>query len=197
MDVVTLLSGILDQSPTAICVADPRLPDCPTIYANPAFEALSGYSREDVVGRNCRFLQGPETSASELAGIAMAVRQRIAWDAVLLNYRKDGTPFHNYLLLEPIRFASGPQYILGSQFDFSPETRRTQFAEHFERLRDQIMDDRLVAADMAEDIRASFSKRAQAVVDRLRRYGWDLSQDDLAGAVREPRASPGTAHPTG
>ena len=172
MDVVTLLSGILERSRIAICVADPSQPDCPLIYVNRAFEALSGYDRAEVLGRNCRFLQGLETDARDLAEIRSLVEMKSAGDGVLLNYRKDGSRFHNYLILQPIRFGEGPRYILGSQFDFSPETRQASFDAHLAHLSDQLTDTRLVAPDMAREIRAGFAQRAKTVVERLRRYGW-------------------------
>jgi len=102
----------------AMIITDPRLPDNPIVFANAAFLALSGYDRADVMGRNCRFLQGPKTDRSSVAAIRAAVADRrdIALD--VLNYRKDGSTFWNGLYLSPVTNASGElQFFFASQLD--------------------------------------------------------------------------------
>jgi PAS domain S-box-containing protein len=90
-----------------ITISDPSLPDNPLIYANEGFERLTGYSAEDVVGRNCRFLQGPDTDPDTIEEIREAIRTDSACTVQILNYRKDGTPFWNRLSVTPIRDAAG------------------------------------------------------------------------------------------
>ena len=80
-----------------VTISDASLPDNPIIYANRGFERLTGYSVEDVVGRNCRFLQGVDTDAAAVAEIRESVRGGRECTVQLLNYRKDGTPFWNRL----------------------------------------------------------------------------------------------------
>ena len=99
-------------------ITDILLPDNPIIFANDAFLKLTGYSRREVTGRNCRFLQGPETDPQSVAKLRQAVRQHqdIALD--ILNYRKDGTTFWNALYMSPVRNADGSvQYFFSSQLD--------------------------------------------------------------------------------
>lgn len=85
-----------------ISVASATLPDLPLVYVNPAFEEMTGYSRAEVQGRNCRFLEGNERSQPALAIIRDTLSNRRKGVAVLKNFRKDGTPFWNELSLSPI-----------------------------------------------------------------------------------------------
>jgi PAS domain S-box-containing protein len=102
----------------AMIITDPRLPDNPIVFANGAFLALSGYSRAEVLGQNCRFLQGPDTDDSAIAAIRVAVAERRDLAIDLLNYRKDGTTFWNGLYLSPVTNARGElQFFFASQLD--------------------------------------------------------------------------------
>jgi PAS domain S-box-containing protein len=107
-------------------VTDPRRPDNPIVFANGAFFDLTGYSDEEVIGRNCRFLQGPQTDPRTVDEVRLAVRERRAVAVDLLNYRKDGTPFWNALFIGPI-FDKGGEllYFFASQMDIT-ERRSTQ-----------------------------------------------------------------------
>ena len=92
----------ISAAANGITVTDMRQPDEPIIEVNPAFEALSGYARNEIVGRNCRFLQGSDTDPDVVAEIRAALSEQRSCDVVLKNYRKDGTPFWNNLRLSPI-----------------------------------------------------------------------------------------------
>jgi PAS domain S-box-containing protein len=107
-------------------VTDPRRPDNPIVFANGAFFDLTGYSDEEVIGRNCRFLQGPQTDPRTVDEVRLAVKERRAVAVDLLNYRKDGTPFWNALFIGPI-FDKGGEllYFFASQMDIT-ERRSTQ-----------------------------------------------------------------------
>ncbi len=83
-------------------ITDPREPDNPLIWVNPSFTRVTGYEAAEVVGRNCRFLQGPATDATAVAGIRAAIQERRTHTATLLNYRKDGTAFWNQLSISPV-----------------------------------------------------------------------------------------------
>ncbi|RZI56912.1 MAG: PAS domain-containing protein [Rubrivivax sp.] len=101
-------------------VADPRQPDVPLVFANQAFLEMTGYSPDEVLGRNCRFLQGPETDRSTVALIGEAVRSERELTVELLNYRKDGSTFWNALFLTPVRDEQGQLlYYFSSQLDVS------------------------------------------------------------------------------
>ncbi len=90
-----------------ISVANATLPDLPLTYVNPAFEVMTGYSLEDVVGKNCRFLQQGETDQPGIVLLREAIRDGREVVATLRNYRRDGKPFWNELTLSPIRDRDG------------------------------------------------------------------------------------------
>lgn len=89
-------------SSVGITIADARIPGIPLVYVNPAFENLTGYEAREVLGRNCRFLQGPETSQLALARIRTALERGEHCTVTLLNYRQNGTTFWNKLTISPI-----------------------------------------------------------------------------------------------
>ena len=128
-----VLSAAVLAAPTGIVVCDPNLPDCPVIYANPAFYRITGYSEEEVIGRNCRFLQGPGTNPRHIKALREAIGNGEAINVEIVNHRKDGSRFVNELHLSPIFGDDGEvRYIFGIQHDVSA---REQFARDAERAR--------------------------------------------------------------
>ncbi len=90
-----------------IIITDPRAPDDPIVYVNGAFERITGYSAEEAIGRNCRFLQDDDRDQPVLQGLRDATREGREFRGVLRNYRKDGTSFFNELHLAPVRDGDG------------------------------------------------------------------------------------------
>ena len=128
-----VLSAAVLATPTGIVICDPNLPDCPIIYANPAFYRITGYDEEEVIGRNCRFLQGPGTNPRHIKALREAIETGKAIDVEIVNHRKDGSRFVNELHLSPIFDDDGEvRYIFGIQHDVSA---REQFARDAERAR--------------------------------------------------------------
>jgi PAS domain S-box-containing protein len=110
------LSEMIAHSAVAAVITDPRQPDNPIVECNDAFLALTGYARDEVIGRNCRFLRRPQEDCAQTAQLRAAVRQGKATLVELANYRKDGTPFRNAVMIAPIFGADGQlQWFLGSQ----------------------------------------------------------------------------------
>lgn len=106
------------QTRMAVCLTDPSKPDNPIVFANRAFYRLTGYPPEEVLGHNCRFLQGPETDPASLERIREALREEEVCVTEILNYRKDGSPFWNALHLGPIyNEDSSIRYFFGSQWN--------------------------------------------------------------------------------
>lgn len=99
---LALRNQAIENSPTGISIADATLPDMPLIYINPAFEQTTGYSALDVIGRNCRFLQGNDRDQPELREIRKAIKEGQPVTVTIRNYRKDGAMFYNELRLAPI-----------------------------------------------------------------------------------------------
>jgi PAS domain S-box-containing protein len=112
-------------------ITDPRQPDNPIIFCNKAFSTLTGYSMDELIGRNCRLLQGPETDPKAVASLreAVAGERDVALD--ILNYRKDGSTFWNALFVSPVRDASGEViYFFASQLDFTNiKSKEVQLAQ--------------------------------------------------------------------
>lgn len=110
------VSEMIAGSAIAAILCNPRLPDNPVIECNDAFLALTGYVREEIVGRNCRFMGGPDTEQAQLDILRAAVRDCRPALVELWNYRKDGTAFRNAVMIAPIFGADGQlEYFLGSQ----------------------------------------------------------------------------------
>lgn len=115
-----------DAERESISVADCRRPGMPLLYVNNGFELFSGYSRKEVLGRNCRFLQGPETSQASLDVMRNAIKAGSPCLVELLNYRRDGEPFLNRLSLTPVMDKRGKAaFYIGLQSDVS-ELRRLE-----------------------------------------------------------------------
>ncbi|AWN48651.1 histidine kinase [Methylobacterium terrae] len=106
-------------------VTDPHRDDNPIVFVNDAFSRLTGYARDEILGRNCRFLQGPETSRDDVAKIRDAIERRVSVEIDLRNYKKDGEPFWNRLLVSPVFDDDGQlTYFFASQFDVTLERER-------------------------------------------------------------------------
>lgn len=88
-------------------VTDPSLPDNPIVYATQGFLNLTGYTLNQVLGRNCRFLQGPETDPTAVQKIRNAIEEGLDMSVCLLNYRVDGTTFWNQFFIAALRDAGG------------------------------------------------------------------------------------------
>lgn len=117
---VQLKDRALSAAAEGITIADARLPDRPLIYVNAGFEKLTGYSREEVLGRNCRFLQGAGTEADAVTEVRSAVQEGRECTVEILNYRKDGFPFWNRLAITPVLDDTGEiTHFIGIQSDVS------------------------------------------------------------------------------
>ncbi|KAG2444065.1 hypothetical protein HYH02_009008 [Chlamydomonas schloesseri] len=147
-------------------VADATLPDCPLVYASEGFYAMTGYGPDEVLGHNCRFLQGEGTDPKEVQKIRDAIKKGEACSVRLLNYRKDGTPFWNLLTVTPIKTPDGRvSKFVGVQVDVTSKTEGKALADNSgvpllvkydHRLRDnvarKIVDDVTIAVEKAEGV---------------------------------------------
>ncbi len=119
-EVFRLYDRALAATSNGIAIADAKLPDKPIVYCNPAFERITGYSSSEMIGRNCRFLQGPDTDRAALDRIRTALKEQHDCKVVLKNYRKDGTAFWNELAISPVRDSSGcVTHFIGVQSDIT------------------------------------------------------------------------------
>ncbi len=121
-----VLAAILDECVNGVTLADPDLEDAPIIYANKAFERLTGYSQAEIIGHNCRFLQGDDREQEGRFQISKAMRDCQGVEVTLRNYKKDGTLFYNHLKIVPL-FDKKQRviYYLGVQYDITERINAT------------------------------------------------------------------------
>nr|AML78485.1 putative LOV domain-containing protein [Erythroxylum coca] len=116
------LATTLERIEKNFVITDPRLPDNPIIFASDSFLELTEYSREEILGRNCRFLQGPETDPATVRKIREAIDNQTDVTVQLINYTKSGKKFWNLFHLQPMRDQKGEvQYFIGVQLDGSEQ----------------------------------------------------------------------------
>ncbi|NDJ59490.1 MAG: PAS domain S-box protein [Chloroflexi bacterium] len=96
------LAAAIKDLPVGVLITDPHLPDNPVTFANAAFSQITGYDLAEIVGRNCRFLQGEHTDPTEMERIRTAITEASPFAGTVLNYRKDRTPFWNELIINPV-----------------------------------------------------------------------------------------------
>ncbi len=135
-----ILSKILDSSINGITLADPDQPDMPIVYANKSFELMTGYSQEEIIGHNCRFLQGVERDQEARAQLRTAIDNCQPIEVTIKNYRKNGEPFFNHLALTPLFDSEGKlMYYLGVQYDVTAQVKAEEeikrLSENLEEMR--------------------------------------------------------------
>ncbi len=169
-----MLVAVVEAAGVGILIADPTLPDTPLVYCNRAFLDMTGYTANEVMGRNCRFLQGPDTDPATIAEIRAALVEVRPTTVEILNRRKDGTPFWNALSLRPIYGPDGRlRWFAGSCTDITRshrselELRNAQnqltklaaetfaLAEDLDRAREEAEDAR-IAAENASRAKSRF-----------------------------------------
>jgi PAS domain S-box-containing protein len=159
-DKLRLLERAVTASTNSIVISDPNQPDDPLVYVNPAFERTTGYTAEEVLGRNCRFLQNEDRDQPGVGELRAAVHEGRHCSVVLRNYRKDGTLFWNELSIYPVR---------------DEEHRVTNFVG--------------VQNDITERIRAEeiLSEIRRTERRRIARDLHDIVLQDLSGALQSLR----------
>jgi PAS domain S-box-containing protein len=116
------LAALIADSPIASVISNPRIADNPIIACNKTFIELTGYPEDEIVGRNCRFLAGPATEPWLTETIKSGVRKHRPVLVEILNYKRDGTPFRNAVLVAPIFDEEGElEYFLGSQVELEAD----------------------------------------------------------------------------
>ncbi|MDP3549713.1 MAG: PAS domain-containing protein [Novosphingobium sp.] len=135
------ISEMISSSPTAAVISNPRLPDNPIIACNDAFVELTGYSRDEIIGRNCRFLRGSGTEDDKARILRDGIWRKQPVMVEIVNYKKDGTRFRNAVMVAPIFDAEGEvEYYLGSQVEIAEDQgqandlRRNDATDRVDRL---------------------------------------------------------------
>jgi PAS domain S-box-containing protein len=118
-------ADLIALSSVAAVVSDPRQPDNPIVACNDAFMALTGFAREEILGRNCRFLAGPATEPWLTETLRTGIRLRQPVMVEILNYRKNGEPFRNAVMVAPVFDKHGEaEYFIGSQVELATDAPR-------------------------------------------------------------------------
>jgi len=131
-----VLTQILDSCVNGVTLTDPDMEDAPIVYANKAFEDMCGYPKNEIVGRNCRFLQGQDREQPEINKLRAAIKKGEAIEVTLRNYRKNGELFYNRLDVKPLLDDRGNiVYYLGVQYDV---TNQIQAQQEIESLTQQL-----------------------------------------------------------
>ena len=197
----------IEMTRMPMVLTDPNLPDNPIVFANRAFQDLTGYEQEEIIGRNCRFLQGAQTDRGKVDELRQAIREHRACSVELLNYKRDGTPFWNGVYTAPVHDRDGKLlYFFASQLDV---TRRRTSEQAFRQAQKMESIGQLTAG-LAHDFNNLLQVisgnlellRGKLADERLRRYaetaavaaerGAKLTRQLLAFARKtrlEPRAT--------
>ena len=130
-----LRTRAMDAAEVPITLADATDPDNPIVYVNDAFEEVTGYSEAQILGHNCRTLQGPGTDPEGVATLRDGIAENRPVTTQILNYRRDGTPFWNRITVTPIQDERGEvTHLLGFQQDVTDQQRNTRLVELLNRV---------------------------------------------------------------
>ena len=159
-EMLWLYDRAMAATSTGVTIADATNPEYPVIYCNPAFESMTGYRREEILGRNCRFLQGNDTDSEALEILRKALKTNSECQVILKNYRKDGTTFWNALSVSPVRDRSGKlTHFIGVQRDF---TDRKQAEEALQNSESQSREQSAQLAAALDELKATHSQLVQS-----------------------------------
>lgn len=203
----------MNEASVGITIADAQTDDLPLVYANQAFEDLTGYDADAALGRNCRFLQGAETDEETVAVLREAMQDQEPVTTELVNYRADGTPFWNQLTVAPVENSTGEiTHFIGVQQDVTARKRRQRLIRLLNRvLRHNLRNDMTavmgyadILADRHDDETAEYAERiantardlvgvsekAQTIEQNIRGVDTDRSRErNLMALLEEVAAS--------
>lgn len=171
-NIIEVVAARFEDDRIAVTLGDPNQADCPLVYVNRSFEKLTGYFRTEVLGKNCRFLQGPDTDKTPIAALRNAVVEQAITYAVLKNYTKGGDGFNNFLMLCPIGARPDRRLIMGCQYAFKLGTERRRIIEHIERLGFALSAQDGLHKQTYDTLEQAFKSRSEVAFMHLERYGW-------------------------
>lgn len=168
----------MDEATIGITITDPSLPDNPMIYVNDQFTEMTGYDRSEVLGRNCRFLQGEQTDQQSVALIRRAIDEERPISEIIVNYRKNGEPFYNGLDVMPVRDDSDEvTHFLGFQRDITEFVQNRRRVSVLDRvLRHNVRNRMNVVTGYAEQLLSHEDPEVREAAERIQAAGDELLQ---------------------
>ncbi|KAF2837887.1 hypothetical protein M501DRAFT_995130 [Patellaria atrata CBS 101060] len=178
------------------CLSDPSRPDNPLVFASEEFHRTTQYGVSYAVGRNCRFLQGPKTNRNSVSRLRDAINAGKEVSEVFLNYRRDGSPFMNLLMVAPLLDSKGTlRYFIGAQVDVSGLVKDCSDLPALKAMLEK--DDASIVEDKEETEIDEFQRLSEMFnlteLDTVRRYGGRMHRqqideiDDAASIIHRPR----------
>lgn len=159
-EMLWLYDRAIAATSTGVTISDATDPQHPIIYCNPAFESMTGYRREEILGKNCQFLQGSETDPVAVEIIRKALQTKSECKVILKNYRKDGTTFWNCFSISPVRDSTGKlTHFVGVQRDIT-QSKQAEEALHKSEAQSREQAAQLAAA--LEELKATHSQLVQS-----------------------------------
>ncbi|KAH7402721.1 hypothetical protein BKA66DRAFT_404020 [Pyrenochaeta sp. MPI-SDFR-AT-0127] len=161
------------------CLTDPSRADNPIIFASEEFHRTTQYGVSYAIGRNCRFLQGPKTNRNSTARFRAAAQEGKDHSEVFLNYRRDGSPFMNLLMMAPLLDSRGNlRYFIGAQIDVSGLVKDSTDLDAFQRMLDQQegREERDEPKDEFQELSEMFN---HAELDTVRKFGGNMHREHL------------------
>lgn len=185
------LIATLRNSSVSVALADPTKSDCPLIYVNAAFEALTGYRSREVLGLNCRFLQ-PYEQRQRPRKITSMIRRGKSGHSVLLNEKRDGSPFLNLLFISLLLNSRQENLLIGCQFELALEHAPQNIFDYAQSIENKTLDKS--SDQRGQDlVLTSMARRADTIVHSIRAlylknhraYGGQSVAQSIAGNMAE------------
>ena len=166
------------------CLSDPSRPDNPIVFASEEFQRTTQYGMGYCIGRNCRFLQGPRTGQHSVRRLAEAVKAGKEHCETFLNYRRDGSPFMNLLMIAPLLDSRGQvRYYIGAQVDVSGLVKDCTDFDGLQRLVARAEDPGLAEEEDRDDAKDEFQNLSEMLntqeLETVRRHGGRMHRDQI------------------
>lgn len=160
----SLIIEAVENVSNGVVISDPHQEDNPLIYVNKAFEDITQYTKEEVLGKNCRFLQGADTDKKEIAKLKKAIQEQKEVRVTLTNYTKNGTKFYNELYLTPIFNTNGKLiYFVGIQNDITQQVLIQKELERYKNYLEEVVKERTkTLQDTNKELREEIEQRQKA-----------------------------------